>query len=374
MCRLPWVCSTVKDMEQVIRAEAAEYRIRSRIEQEYDVITQNREEEILFQIQKDRPETVAVLKCRSAAMRRMPAILSANHIPGMADMVRADTGVLIMNDRNEKDHDRVMHAILDYQNAAKIPCILTFTRNVQQLEEYGFGMISQQMEYRVNDLIIKNDALIQARIRGSTELVPSYVKLAALRKDNLMNLAYFANSVLSRNYGFFMIRSAVYFEKLLLEMENRGGGVYQIMEYGKMLGYLAIDSDGRVSEALFENDFDRERYLLRQSKDKVAVMARITNMEQMLMHVASKGNVRIALSLKDEIYEQNNGLFIWYLDEKGSRLERVEQSARNLFHPELSITAAQMVSFIFGQGKLKESLKFDSIYLLKPVFVNETEV
>lgn len=374
MCRLPWVCSTVKDMEQVIRAEAAEYRIRSRIEQEYDVITQNREEEILFQIQKDRPETVAVLKCRSAAMRRMPAILSANHIPGMADMVRADTGVLIMNDRNEKDHDRVMHAILDYQNAAKIPCILTFTRNVQQLEEYGFGMISQQMEYRVNDLIIKNDALIQARIRGSTELVPSYVKLAALRKDNLMNLAYFANSVLSRNYGFFMIRSAVYFEKLLLEMENRGGGVYQIMEYGKMLGYLAIDSDGRVSEALFENDFDRERYLLRQSKDKVAVMARITNMEQMLMHVASKGNVRIALSLKDEIYEQNNGLFIWYLDEKGSRLERVEQSARNLFHPELSITAAQMVSFIFGQGKLKESLKFDSIYLLEPVFVNETEV
>lgn len=374
MCRLPWVCSTVKDMEQVIRAEAAEYRIRSRIEQEYDVITQNREEEILFQIQKDRPETVAVLKCRSAAMRRMPAILSANHIPGMADMVRADTGVLIMNGRNEKDHDRVMHAILDYQNAAKIPCILTFTRNVQQLEEYGFGMISQQMEYRVNDLIIKNDALIQARIRGSTELVPSYVKLAALRKDNLMNLAYFANSVLSRNYGFFMIRSAVYFEKLLLEMENRGGGVYQIMEYGKMLGYLAIDSDGRVSEALFENDFDRERYLLRQSKDKVAVMARITNMEQMLMHVASKGNVRIALSLKDEIYEQNNGLFIWYLDEKGSRLERVEQSARNLFHPELSITAAQMVSFIFGQGKLKESLKFDSIYLLEPVFVNETEV
>ena len=363
MCRLPRVCSTVKDMEQVIRAEAAEYRIRSRIEQEYDVITQNREEEILFQIQKDRPDTIAVLKCCSAAMRRMPAISSANHLPGMADVVRADTGVLIMNDRDEKDHDKVMHAILAYQNA-KIPCILTFTRNIQQFERYGFGVISQETEYRVNDLIIKNDALIQARIRGSIELVPSYVRLAALRKDNLMNLAYFANSVLSRNYGFFMIRSAVYFEKLLLEMENRGGGVYQIMEYGKMLGYLAVDSDGRVREAVFENDFDRERYLIRQSKD----------MDQMLMHVASKGNVRIALSLKDEIYEQNDGLFIWYLDEKGSRLERVEQSARNPFHPELSITAAQMVSFIFGQGKLKENLKFDSIYLLEPVFVNETEV
>ena len=199
MCRLPRVCSTVKDMEQVIRAEATEYRIRSRIEQEYDVITQNREEEILFQIQKDRPETVAVLKCCSAAMRRMPAISSSNHLLGMADMVRANTGVLIMNDRDEKDHDKVMHAILAYQNAAKIPCILTFTRNIQQFERYGFGMISQETEYRVNDLIIKSDALIQARIRGSIELVPSYVRLAALRKDNLMNLAYFANSVLSRN-------------------------------------------------------------------------------------------------------------------------------------------------------------------------------
>ena len=37
-------------MEQVIRAEAADYRIRSRIEHKYDVLTQNEGEEILFQI------------------------------------------------------------------------------------------------------------------------------------------------------------------------------------------------------------------------------------------------------------------------------------------------------------------------------------
>lgn len=42
-------------MEQVIRAEAADYRIRSRIEHKYDVLTQNEGEEILFQIQEKEP-------------------------------------------------------------------------------------------------------------------------------------------------------------------------------------------------------------------------------------------------------------------------------------------------------------------------------
>ena len=358
-------------MEQVIRAEAAEYRIRSRIEQKYDVITQNQEDEILFQVQIDRPKTIASLRCTSAAMRRVPHLSAINHLQGMADMVRVDTGILTLDDCDEKDYDNVIHAVLEYQDACQIPCILASAEDRQVLEKYGFGVIYSETQYQVNDFIIKRDALMKARIKGSVDLVPSYVKLVALRKNNLMNLAYFANSVLSKQYGFFMIRSAVYFEKLLLEMENEGGGIYQIMEYGKMLGYLAIESDGQIREAVFENDFDKERYLVRQKGQTKSVMARITNMEQLLMHVGSKGNVRIALELRDEIFEQNAGLFIWYLDEKGSHMERVKQNIQNPLHPELSITVAQLVSFIFGYGKLKESLKFDSIYLLKPIFINE---
>ena len=49
-------------MEQVIRAEAADYRIRSRIEHKYDVLTQNEGEEILFQIQEKEPVSALRLK------------------------------------------------------------------------------------------------------------------------------------------------------------------------------------------------------------------------------------------------------------------------------------------------------------------------
>lgn len=61
-------------MEQVIRAEAADYRIRSRIEHKYDVLTQNEGEEILFQIQEKEPVSALRLKPYSAAIRRIPAL------------------------------------------------------------------------------------------------------------------------------------------------------------------------------------------------------------------------------------------------------------------------------------------------------------
>ena len=221
-------------MEQVIRAEAADYRIRSRIEHKYDVLTQNEGEEILFQIQEKEPVSALRLKPYSAAIRRIPALPRNNRLLSMADMTRTDTSIITLTGENESYQRRALEAAIAYQDAMGIPCIFASGEKEQLLTEYGFGTVLKLPSYRINQELLSDSLLLQARISGSIKFVPSYIKIAALRRNGLMELSHFANTVLCRKYGLFMIRGAVYYEKMLQELEADGGGIYLIMEYGNL--------------------------------------------------------------------------------------------------------------------------------------------
>ena len=125
-------------MEQVIRAEAADYRIRSRIEHKYDVLTQNEGEEILFQIQEKEPVSALRLKPYSAAIRRIPALPRNNRLLSMADMTRTDTSIITLAGENESYQRRALEAAIAYQDAMGIPCIFASGEKEQLLTEYGF--------------------------------------------------------------------------------------------------------------------------------------------------------------------------------------------------------------------------------------------
>ena len=116
-------------MEQVIRAEAADYRIRSRIEHKYDVLTQNEGEEILFQIQEKEPVSALRLKPYSAAIRRIPALPRNNRLLSMADMTRTDTSIITLTGENESYQRRALEAAIAYQDAMGIPCIFASGEN-----------------------------------------------------------------------------------------------------------------------------------------------------------------------------------------------------------------------------------------------------
>ena len=103
-------------------------------------------------------------------------------------------------------------------------------------------------------------------------------------------------------------------------------------------------------------------------------MARIVNLPEILKHVAAHGKVTIAIRLKDSVIAENDGLFLWYLDEKGSRMERVEetkQSEETSMRPEVTVTIGEFTAFLFEYIKLKQNMKFDSIYLSGPAWINE---
>lgn len=357
-------------MEQVIHAEAADYRIRSRIEQIYNVMLQEAGEQILFCTQEEKPVNMLTLQGYWGAIRKTAPFFGEKASLGMADTLRIDTSILNLQG-NHAMPQRALEAAVAYQAAVGVPFVFA-AGDEQLLRECGFRSIARNPSYEINRELLGDAVLLQARITGKAVLQHDFMEVEALRRNGLMMLSHFANLALCRGYRFFMIRSAVYFEKLLQELEQEGGGIYLIKEYGKLLGYLAVKGQGQVYEAVFENEIDSERYLVKQETKGMQVMARAADLSSLLAHIASKGKVSIALKLTDEIWAKNDGLFIWYLDEKGSRMERISENDAALFKPEVTADIGQLTAFLFGNGKLKDNLKFDSIYVINPVFVNET--
>jgi predicted acetyltransferase len=98
-------------------------------------------------------------------------------------------------------------------------------------------------------------------------------------------------------------------------------------------------------------------------------MARIINLPEMLRHISGNVKTTIAIRLSDPVLAKNDGDFIWYLDEEGSYMERVEQTVST--RPEVSATIGEFTAFIFEYITLKQNAKFDNIYLAGPVWMNE---
>ena len=95
----------------------------------------------------------------------------------------------------------------------------------------------------------------------------------------------------------------------------------QLIELGKPV-VLALNMMDIVEERGMEIDLHR----LPEMLDKCpAVMARITNMSEMLGHIAGNGKITIAIRITDPVIAENNGLFRWYIDTNGSHMERIEQ-------------------------------------------------
>lgn len=347
-------------MEQVIKSELAEQEIRSGIEAWYGVLTSRCGESIVFEVKPegaDGNKTPAALRLTPcpAALRRNPPLSGANRLPCMADVIRI-VPHYIGGDAVDLSADcgkKLMTAALAYQNRMRVPFALINAGREQAAAyaQYGFHYIYDKPAYRLRE--------------GTVFSVPD--------KSGQLALAHFVNAVLCRKYGLFAIRNAVYYERLQERLAARGGKVCVIREDGRLKGcFTYIDAD-TIGEVVFENEADIGRYFDVDGEKRPATMARIVNLSEMLSHISSKGRVTVAIRLIDSVFAQNDGLFIWYLDERGSRMERVDESKeKNATRPEITATIGELTAFFFTYIKLKQNLKFDSIYLSGPAWIHET--
>lgn len=398
-------------MEQVIKAQKVEQEIRKQIETAFDLcilsgepakttrqlweeafpkasenfldyyFEQRVKDNIVFAIKNDDIQSMLHLTPYSAAMRRNPLLPRINRPPCMADVARVDTNLISVaatgkEYRNKGYMRRMLLGALEYQRKLEVPFCFVEPDNKELFEHFGFHCIQDNSQYELNTEIISKQMLKQAADGETVYLNPSNITLSVADKSSLLSLAHFVNANLCRHYGLFNIRSAVYYERFLSELKSCNGNLYQIMENGKRKGYFAYteETDCSIREAVFENKSDIERYFYVAKDKKPAVMARIVNLPEMLKHISANGKVTIAIRLKDPVIAENDGLFIWYIDEKGSCMERVEETdncEESSMRPEVTATIGEFTAFIFEYIKLKQNMKFDSIYLSGPVWISE---
>lgn len=438
-------------MEQIIKADTVEKQIRDDIEKKYNVRTYRADEikqlEDKYDSDSKKPRAYSdafisyffeekaksavafykndeageeaeslVLSNYSTAVRRTPPWKETNRLACMADVYRCDVGMmeLMLQGGKSDKRDSVIKAALEYQYNMKRPFVLMNKKScggdTEFFAGYGFSHICDDTEFILNKDIITED-MLRAASRGETvTLNPSTITLSAVDSQNSLTAAHFMNACLCRKYGFFVIRTANYVERMKKEVKSLGGDLYQIRENDVIVGffgtYVKTDDGGEaadmgnkdrnnsdnnldrnnsdnnnsakkqticIGEAIFHNEHEMERYIQKIVNKKPSIMARIVNLQEMLRYITSDGRVTIAVRVIDDIIEKNNGLFIWYLDESGSCMERISGSdeSNNTMKPELTVTIGELTAFFFEYMKLKPNIKFDSIYLIGPAWIKE---
>lgn len=398
-------------MEQVIGDQEAEQGIRNRIEAEYDVtvlqeesllmtknlwheafpeISENfldeynrrkTDKNVVFTVMGDEIQAMLYLAPYSAALRGNLPRLQANRLPCMADIVRVDADLISMaftreGHRNKGCMKRLLSGALEYQEQMGIPLCFVETDKEEFFRRFGFHYIYDRPQYELNTALITEEMLAKAADGETVQLNLQGIILKTADSSRLLSLAHYVNANLCRHYGFFMIRSASYYERFQKELQSTGGNLFLIMENETIKGYFACEKKGGnvIREAVFEEKTDRERYLLEIEDKKPAVMARIVNLPEMLKHISGNGKITIAIRLADPVISKNNGDFIWYIDENGSHMERVAQTQNSSdasVRPEVTTSIGEFTAFIFEYIKLKQNAKFDNIYLAGPTWMNE---
>ncbi|MDE7271669.1 MAG: hypothetical protein K2N95_01235 [Lachnospiraceae bacterium] len=387
-------------MDQNIGEREAEQDAIERVKKEYDIAVFQKEqgdpvifavqsEESADQIQQNGILYKLELVPRVAAMRRNPSASRVKRLPCMADINRVETRRIRAVSAGEEDcgsslAKRLLPGALAYQNLLQVPLCFVDSDSAASMadffERFGFHYIYDRPCYDLNPETISADMMERAAAGETVSLDGPNITLQMAAQEDLLALAHFVNARLCRQYRFFPIRSAAYYERMQETLQNNGGNLFQIMEDGVRKGCFAYAgySSEHISEVVFDKEADRERYLVTRESGKPAVMARIVNLSAMLKHISGTGKITVAIRLTDPVIAENDGLFLWYIDTAGSRMERVEQSgdkgeADASMRPEITTTIGAFTAFIFDYIQLKQNAKFDSIYLAGPAWMNEID-
>lgn len=325
----------------------------------------------IFVVENEKQEILATLHLNPYKMMFCGEKAKTNYIVAVA--TRADCR-----------HQGMMRSLLQASLQEMYRREETFTWLMPAAEAiyrpFGFRFI-----YEKNKMTVTADVLQRAETDENWQIhsdqeVSGDIFCEEAKKEDLAELAYFAEKQLSKLAEVYTVHDIAYFEQRMQEVGCEGGSLILIRKEKEICGYfLALKKDREAWEIVVEDAVQKkvfpavlhwfeaseekctftafpqiwEQYA--QSENVPAIMGRLVHLERFVCCLKIKKEQEWKIRLTDSLIPENNGYFIIKTGIEGGSLIRVE----NLSEKEKKMFCSMDI------GQLTEEL------FRLPVFLNE---
>lgn len=325
----------------------------------------------IFVVENEKQEILATLHLNPYEMMFCGEKVKTNYIVAVA--TRADCR-----------HQGMMRSLLQASLQEMYRRKETFTWLMPAAEAiyrpFGFRFI-----YEKNKMTVTADVLRRAETDENWQIhsdqeVSGDIFCEEAKKEDLAELACFAEKQLSKLAEVYTVHDIAYFEQRMQEVECEGGSLILIRKEKEICGYfLALKKDREAWEIVVEDAVQKKAFpavlhwfgaseekctftafpqiweQYAQSENVPAIMGRIVHLERFVCCLKIKKEQEWKIRLTDSLIPENNGYFIIKTGIGGGSLIRVE----NLSEKEKKMFCSMDI------GQLTEEL------FRLPVFLNE---
>lgn len=325
----------------------------------------------IFVVENEKQEILATLHLNPYEMMFCGEKVKTNYIVAVA--TRADCR-----------HQGMMRSLLQASLQEMYRREETFTWLMPAAEAiyrpFGFRFI-----YEKNKMTVTADVLRRAETDENWQIhsdqeVSGDIFCEEAKKEDLAELACFAEKQLSKLAEVYTVHDIAYFEQRMQEVECEGGSLILIRKEKEICGYfLALKKDREAWEIVVEDAVQKKAFpavlhwfgaseekctftafpqiweQYAQSENVPAIMGRIVHLERFVCCLKIKKEQEWKIRLTDSLVPENNGYFIIKTGIEGGSLIRVE----NLSEKEKKMFCSMDI------GQLTEEL------FRLPVFLNE---
>lgn len=325
----------------------------------------------IFVVENEKQEILATLHLNPYEMMFCGEKVKTNYIVAVA--TRADCR-----------HQGMMRSLLQASLQEMYRRKETFTWLMPAAEAiyrpFGFRFI-----YEKNKMTATADVLRRAETDENWQIhsdqeVSGDIFCEEAKKEDLAELACFAEKQLSKLAEVYTVHDIAYFEQRMQEVECEGGSLILIRKEKEICGYfLALKKDREAWEIVVEDAVQKKAFpavlhwfgaseekctftafpqiweQYAQSENVPAIMGRIVHLERFVCCLKIKKEQEWKIRLTDSLIPENNGYFIIKTGIEGGSLIRVE----NLSEKEKKMFCSMDI------GQLTEEL------FRLPVFLNE---
>lgn len=325
----------------------------------------------IFVVENEKQEILATLHLNPYEMMFCGEKVKTNYIVAVA--TRADCR-----------HQGMMRSLLQASLQEMYRREETFTWLMPAAEAiyrpFGFRFI-----YEKNKMTVTADVLQRAETDENWQIhsdqeVSGDIFCEEAKKEDLAELACFAEKQLSKLAEVYTVHDIAYFEQRMQEVGCEGGSLILIRKEKEICGYfLALKKDREAWEIVVEDAVQKKAFpavfhwfgaseekctftafpqiweQYAQSENVPAIMGRIVHLERFVCYLKIKKEQEWKIRLTDSLIPENNGYFIIKTGIEGGSLIRVE----NLSEKEKKMFCSMDI------GQLTEEL------FRLPVFLNE---